>query len=163
MHNSAKGVRIRVVEMYFLPCSLLHHTSALLCKISFLHKMTLHLWLSARYHNLKASLSSQNIITDVLFRYAELYLLIFLYLALSFWEVLLLKWFVCIFCFLNFFLVQNIVAFADFIHKASLENVVHLHVLVGVIINTPQGHCEELVEKGRLWSDLGLETRSGTC
>ena len=58
---------------------------------------------------------------------------------------------------------QNIVAFADFIHKASLENVVHLHVLVGVIINTPQGHCEELVEKGRLWSDLGLETRSGTC
>ena len=58
---------------------------------------------------------------------------------------------------------QNIVTFADFIHKASLENVVHLHVLAGVIINTPQGHCEELVEKGRLWSDLGLETRSGTC
>ena len=39
---------------------------------------------------------------------------------------------------------QNIVTFADFIHQASLENVVHLHVLVGVIINTPQGHCEEL-------------------
>ena len=58
---------------------------------------------------------------------------------------------------------QNIVTFADFIQKASLENVVHLHVLVGVIINTPQGHCEELVEKGRLLSDLGLETRSGTC
>ena len=38
-----------------------------------------------------------------------------------------------------------------------------LWVLVGMIINTPQGHCEELVEKGRLWSDLGLETRSGTC
>ena len=103
--------------------------------------MTLHLWLSARYHNLKASLSSQNIIADVLFRYAELYLLI-----------------------LGTFILGGVaIEIGDFIHKASLENVVHLHVLVGVIINTPQGHCEELVEKGRLWSDLGLETRSGTC
>ena len=48
------------------------------------------------------------------------------------------------------FLVPNIVTFADSIHQASLENVLHLHVLVGVIINNPQGHCEELVEKGRL-------------
>ena len=62
--------------MNFLPCSLLHHLSALLCERSFLHKITLHLWLSARYHNFKASLSSQNIIADVLFRYAELYSLI---------------------------------------------------------------------------------------
>ena len=143
--------------MNFLPCSLLHHLSALLCKISFLHKMTLHLWLSARYHNFKASLSSQNIIADVLFRYAELYSLILGTFILG--DVAIEM--ICLH--ILFFLVQNIVTFADFIHKASLENVVHLHVLVGVIINTPQGHCEELVEKGRLWSDLGLETRSGTC
>ena len=139
LHCSAKGVWVIAEEMYFLPCSLLHHLSALLCKISFLHKMTLHLWLSARYHNFKASLSSQNIIADALFRYAELYISSYTW-HFYFWEVLLLKWFVCMFCFLNFlwekgpFLVPNIVTFADSIHQASLENVLHCECWLGWLL-----------------------------